>query len=140
MTPRLWYLFFAAVVISGSGLTVAGDAPEPAAAEEAALSGLVVVVNPATGEMILNPLPEQIGAVRSGLSARRLSRSTAGLVPFALSGGGRGVYLDGRFQSSLVLDAGPDGQLTMRCVQEPPEAVELGAANAEPQQPRIADR
>ncbi len=101
-------------------------------------SGLVVVVNPVTGDLVLNPTPEQIGAVRSAPRAQRLSRSTEGLVPFALSGGGRGVYLDGRFQSSLVLEVGPDGAMSLRCVHESPDSVQLG--DTPRPQPTVADR
>ena len=136
MATHLWIPTLVLLVTAGAVAACEPTAAEPVSTT--ALSGLVVVVNPATGELILNPVPQQIAAVRSLDRMDRLSRSSEGLAPFALAGGGRGVFLEGRFQSSLVLDVGPDGQLAVRCVHVAPEEVNLDEPTAS--QPKIADR
>ena len=44
-----------------------------------------------------------------------LSRSSAGLETFELASGGRGVHLQGRFQSALVVRRTDPGELELVC-------------------------
>ncbi len=57
--------------------------------------------------------------------AAALSRSTEGLEPFPLPGGGRGFSLDGRFQHVLMARALPDGGFEFACVDQPQAAAEF---------------
>lgn len=77
-----------------------------AASPEAA--GLRVYIDPETGELTGTPSPARVEALSKRLESP-LSRSTEGLEPFELPRGGRGVFLDRRFQSALVVRLGADG-------------------------------
>jgi hypothetical protein len=77
-------------------------------------AGVRAFIDPATGELTANPSPEQLQ--RMALVPRAaLSRSMAGLQPFALDRGGRGVNLQGRFQSALRVQRGDDGTYRVIC-------------------------
>jgi hypothetical protein len=71
-------------------------------------------IDPATGELTTNPSPEQLQ--RTALVPRAaFSRSMVGLRPFGLQRGGRGVNLQGRFQSALRVELGADGTFRTTC-------------------------
>jgi hypothetical protein len=93
---------------------VGGQAAPVARPPKTPPAGLRVVRDPETGQLVANPGPElrQRLAIRFGPG---LERSFAGLEPFALDQGGRGVNLQGRFMSTLAVERGPDGNLRMRC-------------------------
>ena len=77
-------------------------------------SGVRAFIDPTTGELTTNPSPEQLR--RMALASRAsLSRSMVGLRPFALARGGRGVNLEGRFDSAYRVEIGKDGTFHMTC-------------------------
>ena len=86
----------------------ASPAPIPAA-------GLRAFIDPATGKLTSNPTRAQLE--RRSLQARTAtsSRSVIGLRPFELGRGGRGLDLQGRFQTSLRVERGADGNLYQTC-------------------------
>jgi hypothetical protein len=117
------------VSLGGASATVAAagteesvpDVPTLAAAREdaptdatAAAPGLRAFIDLETGELTSRPSPEQL---RSFVMASRLglSRSFVGLRPFVLDDGGRGVNLQGRFQSALRVQRLPDGSFRSTC-------------------------
>ncbi len=77
--------------------------------------GLRAFIDPVTGELTSNPSPDQVGRLLEASSAL-FSRSTEGLRPFPLPGGGRGVFLQGRFHSATGLRVTKDGSWEMTCV------------------------
>lgn len=87
---------------------------EPATASAAATSGLVVFVDPDTGEILDRPLSGQLEALSKAISAR-IERSDAGLVPFALDNGGRGVFLGDRFATATVARRSAGGGHALSC-------------------------
>lgn len=79
--------------------------------------GLWIFMDPETGE-IVPPSPEQ-QARRRAVTAKSLAKSDAGLEPFSLETGGRGVYLEGRFQHALRAQMDADGNITYVCSDHP---------------------
>jgi len=107
----------AAAVAAAPDPRTAPSPPESAvdaAPHRLGTSGVRVFRDPVTGELTSNPTAEQ--RRRFSIAARTgLERSWSGLEPFALDRGGRGVNLQGRFHSALVVEVGPDGRLRARC-------------------------
>lgn len=90
--------------------------------EVAPSAGLRVFVDPDTGEIISTPTREQIDQLERLIAEKALantesvlSRSSDGLQTFELASGGRGVHLEGRFQSALVVRMTDQGELEMVC-------------------------
>ncbi len=90
--------------------------------EAAPLTGLRAFVDPETGELTSTPTRQQIEQLERLIAQRALidaetplSRSSAGLETFALANGGRGVHLQGRFQSALVVRRTDHGELELTC-------------------------
>ncbi len=118
--------------LRGEGRDVETTSPEPPETGRPALSqeaapteaGLVVYLDPETGEIIDEPHPEQAEALSEALKAM-LDRSVEGLEPFALAGGGHGVFLAGRFQTALVAYRRPDGDFELQCADQPTEVERL---------------
>ena len=98
-----------------------------------ARAGLRAYLDPETGELTSTPSREQVEAlsedVRSHALEKALSRSSAGLEPFALERGGRGIFLEGRFQSALVVRRRDDGGFQLVCADD---AEHAGEALTEP--------
>lgn len=123
-------------------------APSTAASAAVAPSGLRAVIDPVTGRLTANPSPEQRRLL--ALAARSsLSRSLVGLRPFDLDSGGRGLHLQGRFQSALRVEVAPEGGFRMTCGDPAhdgtphahPEAPELGSSErARPDSGHVATR
>ena len=79
-------------------------------------SGLWIFLDPLTGEVRPQPTAGQEAWRRSQLvQSEFLNKSTEGLVPFALEGGGRGVNLEGRFRHSLTVRVTEDGRFETVC-------------------------
>ena len=78
--------------------------PHTGAASGAA--GVKAFVDPLTGELTTDPTAAQRQRL-SARSTRAIERSVEGLRPFSLRRGGRGVYLQGRFKTSLRLVKAP---------------------------------
>ncbi len=97
---------------SGIPTTVADSATgqgEPGAA------GVRAFIDPETGKLTANPTRAQLQRLALQARAATLSRSTAGLQPFPLSRGGRGLNLHGRFQSAMRVERAADGSFHMTC-------------------------
>lgn len=123
-------LTIAATSLAADGGKLPESLPEPtppaptepaSAASEAGAAGLVIYIDPATGELTTEPTAEQVEALHQTFEARH-PRSTAGLVAFELEHGGRGVFLGNRFQSALVARPRADGTFELRCADHPVEA------------------
>lgn len=100
--------------------------PEAASTKSADFSAaaqerMKVIVDPETGEIISVSIRQQTGTLSAPL-AKALTRSTDGLRVFELANGGKGVYLDGRFQHVLMVRVKPDGSLETVCTNHPDEA------------------
>ncbi len=140
--PRLGLLAAAAALTLLTPLAVTGEEPEAGPEDPAAQSveeqpvstaaGLVAFVDPVTGEITSEPSREQVEALSSALKSS-LTRTAEGLEPFALSGGGRGVYLAGRFHTATVIEKHPDGRLTLGCVDH--SEAEAAAPSPAPEAP-----
>ena len=94
--------------------------PEVSSVETTAPNAIRVIVDPETGEIISVPFRET--EVLSAPLAKALSRSGEGLRVFELANGGKGVYLDGRFQHALMVRVKPDGSLETVCTSHSHEA------------------
>lgn len=115
----LAFCLFAATAIAG----LAESTQAPSAGDSPA--GLRAYVDPETGELTSTPSPAQVEHLNRALE---LSMRWSGedLEPFELRRGGKGVFLDGRFQSALVVRWSEEGAHEYRCVEkqdEPPEPV-----------------
>ena len=89
-------------------------APRPAD-DSAAISGLRVVMDPATGEVVSRPTADDLR--RLGTPAGAVRRSADELEQFELPSGARGVVLDGWADHATRLERGPDGALRLVCSQ-----------------------
>ena len=80
-----------------------------------------ISVDRETGEMTVVRPGERTRVLSAPLAAA-LSRSTEGLRVFEISGGGKGVHLEGRFQHVLIVRMKPDGSLQTVCSNRRHEA------------------
>lgn len=107
-----------------AALTV--SAHEPASTEAGAVApnptasaGWRVYLDPETGEVTSTPSALQVQTLSerldSKLESAALNRSSVGLEPFELRRGGRGVFLEGRYQSALRARF-VDGRVEVECV------------------------
>ncbi len=97
------------------------EAETPETAEALLEAGLVVFVDPQTGELSSEPTREQVEALNESLRSS-LNRSTEGLETFDLADGGRGVYLAGRFRAATAAVWRADSTWGLLCVDEREEA------------------
>ena len=97
--------------------SVDGHRAVPAAAEERPVtaSGLRVVMNPATGEIVAQPTAEDLARLEP--PDRKNRRRAGDLEPFDLPNGARGVVLDGWAHHATRLERGPDGTFRVVCSQ-----------------------
>jgi hypothetical protein len=72
-------------------------------------------IDPRTGQITANPSPEQLQRLAVQARAATLSRSVQGLRAFELQRGGRGLNLQGRFQTALRVERAADGSFRMSC-------------------------
>lgn len=122
-SPRFiasWLAAGALLALVSPALVAESPRDEPAS-ETPAPAGLRAYVDPATGELTSTPSREQVEALNKSL-AQTLSRSTVGLEPFDLPRGGRGVYLERRFQSALMVKLDANGEAAPVCVDGPKHA------------------
>lgn len=90
----------------------AGDEGGPPG--NAAMSGLRVVMNPATGEIVGQPTADQLGRLGAPPSfARR--RSSRDLRRFELPHGAQGVVLDGWAHHTMRVERAADGSFRAVC-------------------------
>jgi hypothetical protein len=111
------------------------QAPKASSAETGVTKLMKVFVDPETGEIISVPLRET--DVLSAPLTKALTRSTDGLRVFELADGGKGVFLDGRFEHVLMVRMKPDGSLETLCTNSSHAAEkflhdESAGADAEP--------
>ena len=79
-------------------------------------SGLRVVMDPETGEIVAQPTASQLGRVVRDSPFER-KRTERDLRRFAIAAGGQGVALEGWGQHSLRVERGEDGSLRTVCSQ-----------------------
>jgi hypothetical protein len=109
---------FAAPAGDGTAAT-ANASPDPGAGTTAA-AGARAYIDPSTGKLSASPSRSELQ--RLALQQRSLqgpaiatSRSMVGLKPFALAHGGRGVNLQGRFQTAMRVERAADGSFHLTC-------------------------
>ena len=122
MQPRRsrarWWAWLVPAMLLGVAAAMAERSiqpPPPATGEGADLPGIRAVVDPRTGQVTANPSRAQLQALALTRRSAALSRSTVGLRPFDLSRGGRGVNLQGRFDSALRVERSADGSFHVTC-------------------------
>jgi hypothetical protein len=116
-------------VLSGQPQTGSGtSAPQPPAEKPAAVpegaSGMIIYINPQTGELRKDPAPGTVPLQLSPAERNAFSTSHQGLVeaPSSVPGGGVKLDLQGRFRSPLAVTIDPDGKVKMHHLGEPPES------------------
>lgn len=99
--------------------TVAGqqDPAQPPPSEKASESGLRAYLDPETGELTSSPSPAQAEILQEAFELSSSSLSNENLRSFDLRSGGRGLFLAGRFQSSLVMSWSENGAHEFHCVE-----------------------
>ncbi|MCB1540519.1 MAG: hypothetical protein KDJ25_06610 [Rhodoblastus sp.] len=99
--------------MAGDEKTISGDA--------AAVGGMKIYVDPATGQVTHSPPPNQPALTLTPAEQNAFSRSSQGLLEVPSSGpaGGVKVNLQGRFQSPLIATVGPDGRARIKHAGEP---------------------
>ena len=112
------------------------ESAEPSVATREAMK---VFTDPETGEIIARPVRQQTEVLSVPL-ANALSRSTEGLQVFDLPNGGKGVYLEGRFQHVLKVRVKPDGSLETVCVNHPQEAEDVVRGESVGRDPESRDK
>jgi hypothetical protein len=90
--------------------TSAGTSVAPVTA-----AGVRAFVDPATGELTSSPTRAQLERLALQARSSSVARSVVGLRPFELSRGGRGLNLQGRFQTALRVERGADGNFYQTC-------------------------
>ena len=145
-TIRNLSVLCAASLMMATALPVAASSPdeeegrkrqesEVGSSETVTTKTIRVIYDPESGEIISVPFQES--GVLSAPLANALTRSTEGLQVFKLSNGGKGVYLDGRFQHALMVQVRPDGSLETICTSHSHAAEEfLKARSAETNEER----
>ncbi len=103
-------------------------AAHPPAATARGRAGMVVGIDPASGELG-PPTAEQLQTIRAQ-SDPTLDRSTAGLEVVTFPDGSQRVNLQGRFRAYSVLTIGADGVAHMECVEGRGSALALARAGA----------
>jgi hypothetical protein len=112
-------------VLSGQLQTGGGPQPlteKPAAVPEGA-HGMIIHIDPQTGELRKTPAPGTVPLQLSPQERNAFSTSHQGLVemPSSVPGGGVKLDLQGRFQSPLVVTIDRDGKIKTQHLGEPPE-------------------
>jgi hypothetical protein len=115
-------------VLSGQPQTSGTSGPQPPAEKPAAVpegaSGMIIHIDPQTGELRKTPAPGAVPLQLSPQERNAFSTSHQGLVqvPSSVPGGGVKLDLQGRFQSPLVVTIDPDGKVKMHHLGEPSES------------------
>jgi hypothetical protein len=108
--------------LSGPAQPSAEEAAPSATAATAATAGARAVIDPATGKLTSNPSQAQLQQMALASRSAASSRSMAGLQPFELRHGGRGVNLQGRFNTAVRVERLADGSFHMTCGEVPSAA------------------
>jgi hypothetical protein len=127
--------------------------PEPARATTEAMAtppgsaGVKVFVDPATGELIAEPTAEQAAELDQRVeqemaAAKALEIPEEELEPFQLSNGGVGVFVGGRFMSSLNIHRHADGSWATICSdgEHLPPGIADGVAEPTPSSTELEER
>jgi len=120
--PLASLLAAAAVIVSlcapGRDALARRRAPAASGPLAPTVSGLVVAVDPQTGQLVA-PSREQLQQL-SAMEQHMLSRSDVGLVQHRLANGAVLLDLDGRFQEFVNVRIGPGGKKTYSCLDNAP--------------------
>lgn len=132
----IWTLGVIAVLVTGAAIaeepaataetateTSAASVEEPETAPAPAMSGLRVMIDPETGQMVVPPAAERHKMALSPAMQNALSRSDEGLPTVVLPDGTVMVNLQGRFQNLLFATVDAEGQLKIG--HEIPEGIEV---------------
>ena len=106
---RLPLLVFLALGLSGNSYSLE-QTELPCTLGGSLVAGMVVHIDPHTGQPTTHPLPEQSAALEK-LEAARANRSTVGLVEEKGPTGGMMVNLRNRFRSPLIAVKKQDGSV-----------------------------
>ncbi len=110
---------------------------EGSAAPQPSEAGVKIFIDPKTGQLVAEPTTEQRQALDQEISwqeslAKDLEIPEEKLSPFELSNGGVGVYVGGRFASSLLLHRHEDGSWVLGCAAAGHEEHHLSAGPTTP--------
>jgi hypothetical protein len=105
------------LLLAGAGLAVAAA---PAVGADSESSGMMIYIDPTTGQLLKEPAPGAAPLAVSPALDNARSTSHQGLVevPSAVPGGGVKVDLQGRFQSPLIGAIDADGKVRMHHLHE----------------------
>jgi len=105
------------------GLAVTPAFPGDATTDPTAASGMVIYVDPQTGDLLKEPAPGSVPIQLTPQLQNALSTSHQGLVevPGSTAGGGVKVDLQGRFRSPMISTVGGDGKVGTVHLREPRE-------------------
>ena len=131
ISSRVLSVLCAVCLMAAAALSVAAATPgeeeqpgrqasEAPTAEAVTTKAIRVIYDPETGEIISVPFRET--EVLSAPLAKALTRTAEGLRVFELANGGKGVYLDARFQHVLMVRVKADGSLETVCTNHSHEA------------------
>ena len=94
----------------------ADPAAGPEALETVASAGFQAIIDPVTGHIVNNPTDAELERLSEGVAVQE-RRSAWELRGFSLPSGGRGVFLDGWADHSLVVERTAEGQIRAVCSQ-----------------------
>jgi hypothetical protein len=109
---------------TGSGTSAPQPPAEKPAAVPEAASGMIIHIDPQTGQLRKTPAPGTVPLQLNPQERNAFSTSHQGLVqvPSLVPGGGVRLDLQGRFQSPLVVTIDSEGKLKMQHLGEPRES------------------
>ncbi|HOC44827.1 MAG TPA: hypothetical protein PKJ99_17575 [Thermoanaerobaculales bacterium] len=131
-----WSALLVLAAASLAAPALAGDDPAPVAPQEQAVTqapaaGLVVYIDPETGKVTSTPTDAQRAAMQSAL-AELLNYSDEGLVEVVMPDGSVVMDLQGRFQSTLIVQVAPDGTRHFTQVGAAPDTIDALPAQPAP--------
>jgi len=144
-----WPALLALAVVSLAAPALAGDEPAAAAQEEqtavqatatatpVAAAGLIIYIDPETGRPTSTPTEAQRAAMQSAL-AELLNYSDEGLVEVVMPDGSVVMDLQGRFQSTLIVQVAPDGTQHFKQVGAVPDTIDAPPVSPAPAPQAVA--
>jgi len=144
-----WPALLALAVVSLALPALAGDEPAAAAQEEqtavqatatatpVAAAGLIIYIDPETGRPTSTPTEAQRAAMQSALT-ELLNYSDEGLVEVVMPDGSVVMDLQGRFQSTLIVQVAPDGTQHFKQVGAVPDTIDAPPVSPAPAPQAVA--
>ena len=145
-----WPALLALAAVTLALPALAGDDPAPVAPLEQAVTqataesaqpvgtaGLVAYIDPETGRTTSTPTEAQRAAMQAAL-AELLNYSDEGLVEVVMPDGSVVMDLQGRFQSTLIVQVAPDGTQHFKQVGAVPDTIDAPPVSPAPAPQAVA--